>query len=473
MGAERHMQSCVFLYLLFVGIIGAYVEVERSQFQKNPKLLSRALYLTSFEELETAVTSETREPTSELDTTSEGLTATAASEVIQAKANVLPSAHRLHNGPPKRLLDIPARHMWGWSPPAPKTAVGYCGEMSVQTVGLYYGNYISQDAARHTNGGPSKHHSLLLAGHHEKDSHPSSVSHALKVLNFNYSIWNDYHPQPQHSAFIEWARGAINVGEPVIFGVFMTIHHDKDYDHIVPMVGYDRNSIYFNDLLGSSTIRIQISEFVKSRKECTTSQMTTKKQGQTKAGKAKNSGKKAGTSPKKQGKKKTGKAKKSGKEASSSPKKQGKKKTGIAVLQGEIEEMVVQAPESGNDKHRYCLPASINYGIRVRGNADHDGVLLPVQLRLTTREEPDYSLEDKLHAKPVELQGTVTVTHMKPGGRYALLRYDNAHSVPHHSFLQSDYHARHDFTAPSKGKAEFKTKLMSNSTVFFRCVRIP
>lgn len=417
------MRSCAVPFLLFAGIVGAYAsEVER--IQKPETAFERLVPLTSFEELEASTIPERLKPsseldttfegleapaiserlqhTSELDTTFEGLEAVAASKVIQTKANFFPSAHQLHNGPPKRLLDVPARRMWGWSPPAPKAAVGYCGEMSVQTVGLYYGNYISQDAARGTKGGHDKDHSLLLAGHHEKDSHPSSASHALKVLNFNYSIWDDYHPQPQHNAFIEWARGAIDVGEPVIFGVFMTTKPDKDYDHIVPMVGHDKHSIYFNDLHGSSTIRVDIPEFVKSRKECSS--------------------------------------------------------VGIAFP---------------HDKFRYCLPASVNYGIRVRGNADHDGVLLPVRLHLTTWEEPDYSLEDKLHAKPVELQGTVTVNHMKPGARYALLRYDNALIVPHRNFLKSNYHARHDFTAPSQGKAEFKTKFMSDSTVFFRCVRIP
>ena len=53
-------------------------------------------------------------------------------------------------------LDLPPRHMWGWSPPggrAPATASGYCGSMSLQTVGLYYGNWLSQDAVRGMSGG--------------------------------------------------------------------------------------------------------------------------------------------------------------------------------------------------------------------------------------------------------------------------------------------------------------------------------
>merc|ERR1719333_784490 len=103
--------------------------------------------------------------------------------------------------------------------------------MSLQTVGLYYGNWITQDAARGTNGGHAAENSLLLGGHHEKDTHPTSESHALKVLRFNYSSWDDRHqPRPQHAAFLDWARSAIDAGEPVIFGVYMHNDTDADYD---------------------------------------------------------------------------------------------------------------------------------------------------------------------------------------------------------------------------------------------------
>merc|ERR1712113_973931 len=131
--------------------------------------------------------------------------------------------------------------MWGWSPPA--SAVGYCGSMSLQTIGLYFGNWIMQDAARGTNGGHGPQNELLLGGR------DSSESHALKVLHFNLTSWGDWREsKPQHAAFLKWAREAIDASNPVIFGVFMRTLSDPDYDHIVPMVGYDSTGIYFNDL---------------------------------------------------------------------------------------------------------------------------------------------------------------------------------------------------------------------------------
>ena len=44
------------------------------------------------------------------------------------------------------MLDLPARKMWGWSPPgghAPASASGYCGSMSLQTAAIYYGSWLS------------------------------------------------------------------------------------------------------------------------------------------------------------------------------------------------------------------------------------------------------------------------------------------------------------------------------------------
>jgi hypothetical protein len=122
---------------------------------------------------------------------------------------------------------------------------------------------------------------------------------------------------------------------------------------------------------------------------------------------------------------------------------------------------------------RYCLPPAVDYGIRVHGTADLDGVLLPAQLHMDSWREPDYSEEDGLHEKPIELRGTLTVNQLQPGTRYTLLRYEDAASVPNRNFLTSNFTSRQDFVSPAAGKAEFATRFMSNSTIFFRCVRVP
>jgi len=288
----------------------------------------------------------------------------------------------------KVMLDLPPRFMWGWSPPP--TAVGYCGSMSLQTVGLYYGNWITQDAARGTHGGHGPKNSLLLGGLH------SSESHALKILHFNHTSWDSFHEStPQAEDFLQWSREAIYEKDPVIFGVYMKTLEDPDYDHIVPMVGYDDSGIYFNDLHADFSFRYEISDFVRSRKKC----------------------------------------------------------------------------KGGSEEFDYCLPDSVDYGIRVHGNMDPTGVLLPIRMSVDSWKEPDYSKEDGHGEIPKLIHANVTISELTAGSKYALLRYEDPASVPKQDFLDSKYTKRQDFT-PSRDEMVFKTSFMSNSTIFYRCIQI-
>jgi hypothetical protein len=69
---------------------------------------------------------------------------------------------------------------------------------------------------------------------------------------------------------LKWSKAALDAGWPVIFGVYWNTksENDPDYDHIVPMVGYDDTAIYMNDLAKNKTLRYEESEFVRSRKAC-------------------------------------------------------------------------------------------------------------------------------------------------------------------------------------------------------------
>ena len=166
------------------------------------------------------------------------------------------------------VLDVPARFMWGWSPPgglAPPTASGYCGAASVQTAAIYHGNWLSQDAVRGTSGGYNDNHALLLGVRG-----PTSVMSACAALKLNCTAW-DYNTaaDPQSTAFLRWATAAIDRGKPVITGLYWSEESDADYDHIVPLVGYDADAaIYINDLHSNSTRRFELPGFVSNRKHC-------------------------------------------------------------------------------------------------------------------------------------------------------------------------------------------------------------
>ena len=92
---------------------------------------------------------------------------------------------------------------------------GYCGSASLQTVALYYGNWLSQDAVRGTTGGHDGRHELLLG-----DGGCCASAAIAAQLRLNVTQWPHAKvPAPQHAAFVDWMTTAIDASEPVVFGV--------------------------------------------------------------------------------------------------------------------------------------------------------------------------------------------------------------------------------------------------------------
>ena len=302
-----------------------------------------------------------------------------------------------------RQLELPARYMWGWGPG--DLSGGFCGSVTIQTAGLYYGNWLTEYAVRGTSGGYDFQHQLLIAYSKDLDIPSTSMMSACDALKLNCSMW-DYHTasNPQHSAFIRWAVKGIQLGYPIALGLYWGIKNDPNYDHIVPMVGFDSHSggepvaIYYNDLHTNKTLREELSTFVRSRNQCRKSQ----------------------------------------------PFGQGS----------------------------FCLPKQVNYGMRMLGNADPKGELLPVRLRVNRVDEPDYSLKGRRRQVPVLIRAQLTVHDLEAGQQYVLLRYEEAAKVPVKDFLNAPSTERHVFTA-TKFEYTREVTFMSDSTTFFRCVRMP
>jgi hypothetical protein len=96
--------------------------------------------------------------------------------------------------------------------------------MSIQSIGLYYGAWISQKVVRDLAGGE------LLLGMNEKQ--------ALDALHFEYSTWDSSRAAPQFEPFMVWLKSALGTGAPAIVGIYHTDgENDSDYDHIVPVTG--------------------------------------------------------------------------------------------------------------------------------------------------------------------------------------------------------------------------------------------
>ena len=166
----------------------------------------------------------------------------------------------------RHVLSLPPRLMWGWGP----RVSGYCGSASIQTVALYYGNWLTQDAVRGVTGGHDGADQLLLG---DEDGCCNSVAVARK-LHLNVTAWpHASAPRPQHIAFAAWMAESIDSGEPVVFGVYMQTEDNPDLDHIVPLVGYvgppgRPSKLLYNDLHSNKTLEADLASFPADRSEC-------------------------------------------------------------------------------------------------------------------------------------------------------------------------------------------------------------
>jgi hypothetical protein len=276
-----------------------------------------------------------------------------------------------------------------------------------ETVALYYGSWLTQDAIRGTSGGHNGKHALLLGV-----NGATSVMSACAALKLNCSSSWDFNeePQPQSNRFLSWASAAIDAGKPVIMGVYWAEESDADYDHIVPMVGYTDNAVYFNDLHSNSTTRAELPGFVSNRKHC---------------------------------------------------------KRGSAATLPQL------GGESGTaESWKFCLPREVDYGVIVEGNSDAQRAgLLPLRLDMVASSEPDYSKEDREHQVPVLLTATLRAMGLTAGGRYVLLRYETPAAIPAEKLLARGGYSEHTAFTPSGSSQSWPVSFMSNSTTLFRCVR--
>ncbi len=141
------------------------------------------------------------------------------------------TTHRLMTKTQKSVfLDIPARFQW-------EANYGYCGEVSLISAGLYYGQYVSQyDARAIASPGVSQDEEgsqLLL------DENEATAARAMKL---KYQIWPK---KGSTDDFLIWTKHHLLDEHPVIWGVYANTHmfeivpeRGANFDHIVPVTGF-------------------------------------------------------------------------------------------------------------------------------------------------------------------------------------------------------------------------------------------
>ncbi len=120
---------------------------------------------------------------------------------------------------------------------------GYCGEVSLISAGLYYGQYISQYEARAiaTKNRPQNKSQLLLG---------RNDLYAAGQMHLNAVEW-DTEEQQNPEQFLVWVKENVIKGYPVAIGIFTNQYRfygdtdpdagDDEYDHIVPVIGIGSN----------------------------------------------------------------------------------------------------------------------------------------------------------------------------------------------------------------------------------------
>lgn len=126
--------------------------------------------------------------------------------------------------------DVPARIQWD-------SNNGYCGETSLIAAGLYYGQYMSQYDVRALIG--SQKDQLLVGVNDQK---------AAALMHLEADCW-DFNEQQSTEEFLSWVKQQANQGYPIAIGVYINQllvngdpdpnDGDPDYDHIVPVYGFD------------------------------------------------------------------------------------------------------------------------------------------------------------------------------------------------------------------------------------------
>ncbi len=307
---------------------------------------------------------------------------------------------------------IPPRYQWDAN-------AGYCGEVSLISAGLYYGQYVSQYDARSIaiNGGLQSKKQLLLG---------VNDTHAASQMHLNYIEWNTAEEESTPD-FLVWVRQQVVQGYPVCIGIFTNEYRfygntnplagDGDYDHIVPVYAVDSyyslndptyhgdDILHFidNGLWGDESnppyfFSYAFDDFQASRRQAN----------------AKN---------------------------------------------GEIYSL----SNIGN-----------NYGIAITGVMDLNGDTLPVRLATSVNDEvPPIKNGMNVRPEPMPLTLTITVSNLEPGVSYYLYRYDDFSSVPNSQFNAHAKQASECWPVKiSTGSVYFMTQSISSDEIaVYRCVR--
>lgn len=307
---------------------------------------------------------------------------------------------------------IPPRNQWDAN-------AGYCGEVSLISAGLYYGQYVSQYDARSIacNGGLQSKNQLLLG---------INDAHAASQMRLSYVEWNTEKEESTED-FLVWVRQQVVQGHPVCIGIFTNEYRfyrntnpyagDKDYDHIVPV--YAVASYY---PLSDSTYHGDDTLSFSDNGLWTD----------------------AGNPP-----------------------------YFFSYTFDAFQANRRQANARNGAIYSLSNRAS-NYGIAITGVEDLNGDTLPVRITTNVNDEaPPIKNGMNARPKPMPLTLTITISNLAPGVAYNLYRYDNFGSVPNSQFNAHARQASENWPVQIDSGSIYTItqQIHSDEIAAYRCVR--
>jgi len=147
-------------------------------------------------------------------------------------------------------MPVPSRNQWYYSG-------GFCGALSIQSIALSHGVYLSQKLIRQA-APPGGGHGDRTDGY---EILHTNIQTALDKLKFSYNRWNyETEPTPQSNAYLAWLKQELASGHAVVWFIMCSGDNHNTYglaayDHIEPVFGIFSNrtltdlNVYPDDVL--------------------------------------------------------------------------------------------------------------------------------------------------------------------------------------------------------------------------------
>ena len=314
--------------------------------------------------------------------------------------------------PPARCLQLglPPRKQW-------EENHGYCGEVSLISAGLSYGQYVSQyDARAIASPGrdQAEQASQLLLGVND--------GYAAAQMQLDHLVW-DSSAGKSPKEFLAWTKQQIARGYPVVIGIYMNARlfsddldpeaGDPEYDHIVPVLGVrsrpPSGAGHAEDALVFSDNGVWAED---------------------------------GVPP-------------------------------VYVFEYPFASFPASRRAANASQAVYSLSSSQNYGIAITGVTDPAGDTLPVRVTTDLLAEPDIVAGSGLRPPSVPLELTVTVAGLLPGTEYRLYRYASFAAVPSCRFNAAAARAARAWTVRFGAGSTFvlRETIQSSEIAVYRAVR--